>query len=102
LLTASRPERWDVIYDTFAAGVELVVHVGPQPNLIPATFSRLSNNVSKQMGSKYLQLLGRSVYSSVNRHAWLAHLLPSKAALLRAPFVEHVVLEDWLLAQKVA
>jgi len=96
------PQRlWDVIYDTLASGVELVVHVGPQPNLIPATFARLSNNVSKQMGRKYLQVLGRSVFSSVNRHAWLAHLLPSQAALLRAPFLEHVVLEDWLLEQKV-
>jgi [acyl-carrier-protein] S-malonyltransferase len=96
------PQRlWDVIYDTLASGVEQVIHVGPQPNLIPATFARLSNNVSKQMGSKYLQLLGRGMYSSVNRHAWLAHLLPSKAALLRAPFLEHVVLEDWLLEQKV-
>jgi [acyl-carrier-protein] S-malonyltransferase len=96
------PQRlWDVIYDTLASGVELVIHVGPQPNLIPATFARLSNNVSKQMGSKYLQMLGRGMFSSVNRHAWLAHLLPSKAALLRAPFLEHLVLEDWLLEQKV-
>ncbi|HEV3166526.1 MAG TPA: ACP S-malonyltransferase [Isosphaeraceae bacterium] len=97
------PQRlWDVIYDTLASGVELVIHVGPQPNLIPATFSRLSNNVGKQLGGKYLQMLGRSVYSSVNRHAWLAHLLPQKAALLRAPFLEHVILEDWLLEQEVA
>lgn len=96
------PQRlWDVIYDALAGGVELVIHVGPQPNLIPATFSRLSNNVSKQMGKKYLQLLGRGMYTSLNRHAWLAHLLPSKAALLRAPFLEHVVLEDWLLEQKL-
>ena len=56
----------------------MVIHVGPQPNLIPATFGRLSNNVSKQMGSKYLQVLGRGMYSSVTRHAWLTHLLPSK------------------------
>jgi [acyl-carrier-protein] S-malonyltransferase len=97
------PQRlWDVIYDTLASGVELVVHVGPQPNLIPATFARLSNNVAKQMGSKYLQLWGRQLYTSFNRHAWLGHLLPSKAALLRAPFVEHVVLEDWLLSQNPA
>lgn len=96
------PQRlWDVIYDTLAGGVELVVHVGPQPNLIPATFARLSNNVGKQMGNRYLQKLGRQVYSSVNRHAWLAHLLPSQAALLRAPFLEHVVLENWLLEQKL-
>ena len=47
------PQRlWDVIYETLAAGIDLVVHVGPEPNLIPATFERLSNNVLKQMGSR--------------------------------------------------
>ena len=30
-------------------GVEVVVHVGPAPNLIPATFARLGNNVSRQL-----------------------------------------------------
>jgi [acyl-carrier-protein] S-malonyltransferase len=92
------PQRlWDVIYDTLAAGVEVVIHAGPAPNLIPATFTRLGNNVSKQLGGKYLHMLGRSI----NRHAWLSHVLPSKAALLRAPFLEHVVLEDWLLDREV-
>ena len=33
------PQRlWDVIDETLGSGVELVVHVGPAPNLIPATF----------------------------------------------------------------
>jgi len=93
---------WDVLYETLASGVGLVVHVGPAPNLIPATFARLGNNVSKQMGQTYLHRLGRGVVSSLNRHAWLAPLLPSKAALLRAPFLEHVILEDWLLAQPIS
>jgi [acyl-carrier-protein] S-malonyltransferase len=38
----------------------------------------------------------------MNRHTWLASVLPSKAALLRAPFLTHVVLEDWLLEQRPA
>ena len=80
----------------------MVIHVGPAPNLIPATFARLSNNVTKQLGNRYLQMLGRGVVSSMNRHAWLARLLPSKAALLRAPFLAHIILEDWLLDQPVA
>jgi [acyl-carrier-protein] S-malonyltransferase len=28
---------------------------------------------------------------------WLASVLPARASLLRAPFVEHIILEDWLL-----
>jgi [acyl-carrier-protein] S-malonyltransferase len=98
-----QPQRlWDVITETLVAGVDLVIHVGPGPNLIPATFERLANNVAKQLGNRYLQMIGRGVGSRMNRYAWLARLLPSKAALLRAPHVEHVILEDWLLDQEVA
>jgi [acyl-carrier-protein] S-malonyltransferase len=93
---------WDVIYETLVSGADLVIHAGPAPNLIPATFERISNNVSKQLGNKYLQMLGRGVGSRMQRHAWLSRLLPTKAALLRAPHVEHVILEDWLLEQEVA
>jgi [acyl-carrier-protein] S-malonyltransferase len=96
------PQRlWDVICETLGAGIDMVVHVGPGPNLVPATFERISNNVLKQMGNRYVKALGRGVASSLNQHAWLARLLPSKAALLRAPFIAHVILEDWLLAQPV-
>jgi [acyl-carrier-protein] S-malonyltransferase len=98
-----QPQRvWDVVTETLVAGVELVIHVGPGPNLIPATFERLSNNIEKQLGNRYFQMIGRGVGSRMNRLAWLARLLPSKAALLRAPHVEHVILEDWLLDQAVA
>jgi [acyl-carrier-protein] S-malonyltransferase len=31
------------------------------------------------------------------RRPWLSSLLPSRAALLRAPQIQHVILEDWLL-----
>jgi [acyl-carrier-protein] S-malonyltransferase len=97
------PQRlWDVIYETLGAGVDLIVHVGPAPNLVPATFERLSNNVLKQMGNRYVQALGRGVVSRWNQHSWLGRLLPSKIALLRAPFIAHIILEDWLLAQPVA
>jgi len=34
-------------------------------------------------------------------HPWLKRLLPDRAALLRAPLVEQIVLEDWLLSQKL-
>jgi len=97
-----RPQRlWDAIDATLAAGVETVVHVGPAPNLIPATFNRLSNNVAKHLNHDVLRRFGRGVVSGLNRHAWLAHLLPARASLLRAPFIEQVILEDWLLDQEV-
>ena len=90
---------WDVICETLNSGVDLVVHAGPAPNLIPATFDRISNNVTKQLGNRYMQMIGRGVGSQIHRHSWLTRILPSKAALLRAPHIEHVILEDWLLAR---
>lgn len=99
------PQRlWDVIDTTLSMGVETVIHVGPAPSLIAATFARLSNNVSRQMGNgnKYLHMLGRGLVTELNRHSWLARLLPSRTALLRAPYLVHVNLEDWLLEHKHA
>ncbi len=94
------PQRlWDVIDRTLAMGVETVVHVGPRPNLIPATFTRLGNNVKAHLGNKYMQLLGRGVANGLGRHSWLNRVLPSSTSLLRAPFLDHVILEDWLLEQ---
>jgi [acyl-carrier-protein] S-malonyltransferase len=94
------PQRlWDAIDGTLAAGVSNVIHIGPNPNLVPSTFARLSNNVSKQLGNGYRHRMGKGLVSSMNRHAWIANLLPHKAALLRAPFLEHIILEDWLLEQ---
>jgi [acyl-carrier-protein] S-malonyltransferase len=40
--------------------------------------------------------------SGMMRRPWLASLLPARAALMRAPFVEHVIVEDWLLANAPA
>jgi [acyl-carrier-protein] S-malonyltransferase len=93
---------WDAIDETLRAGVETLIHTGPAPNLIPATFQRLGNNVARQLGHSYWSLIGRGVGSGINRYAWLSRLLPSRAALLRAPFLTHVVLEDWLLEQDVS
>ena len=71
------PQRlWDVIDRTLASGVETVVHVGPRPNLIPATFARLGNNVKSHLGNKYMQMIGRGVANGLGRHAWLARVLP--------------------------
>jgi [acyl-carrier-protein] S-malonyltransferase len=93
------PQRlWDVLYETLAAGVETVVHVGPAANLIPSTFERISKNVREQ--TEQGSLAGRMGWSAVRRmakRAWLRAVLPARAALLRAPSLRHVLLEDWLL-----
>ena len=96
------PQRlWDAIDGALAAGVQTVIHIGPAPNLIPSTFERLSNNVRKQLGHPMLRRLGHDVAHTLQRHAWLAHLLPSRASLLRVPWLNHIILEDWLLARPV-
>ncbi len=90
------PQRlWDGIYATLSTGIELVVHVGPEPNLLPATFKRLSDNVEIQRRAS----LGLRAVSGLVTRPWLARLLPARTALLRAPLVKHLILEDWLLAQ---
>jgi len=94
------PQRlWDAVYETLSLGTQLVIHVGPEPNLVPATFKRLSENVRQQTTGRSLGSLGMRAVSGLARRPWLASLLPSRTSLLRAPDVRHVVLEDWLLDQ---
>ena len=94
------PQRlWSMIHQTLAAGVETVIHVGPAPNLIPATFKRLSEDIRGQLTGRSPASLGLRAVSCMVRRPWLAQLLPSCASLLRAPFIRHVILEDWLLDQ---
>jgi [acyl-carrier-protein] S-malonyltransferase len=96
------PQRlWDVVYETLAQGIELIVHVGPEPNLVPATFNRLAENVKSQLATRSWAGIGLRAISRAVRRPWLAKLLPQRSALLRAPLVEQVVLEDWLLSQDV-
>lgn len=89
---------WDVIYETLRSGVDTVIHVGPEPNIIPATYKRLRDNVEAETKGR----IGMRALTSVVHHPWIKLLLPERAALLRAPLIEHVVLEDWLLAQHPA
>jgi [acyl-carrier-protein] S-malonyltransferase len=90
------PQRlWDAVYWTLTKGVETVVHVGPEPNIIPATYKRIQDNVeSETRGRVRIRAL-----KAVVAHPWIRGLLPSRTALLRAPNVEQVILEDWLLEQ---
>ena len=96
------PQRlWDQIIGVLKAGVRTVVHVGPAPNLIPATFKRLAEDVRGQLNGRSPGSLGRRVVSRMVDRPWLAPLLPADAVLLRAPTIRHLNLEDWLLDQKV-
>jgi [acyl-carrier-protein] S-malonyltransferase len=96
------PQRlWDAVYEVLATGIETVIHVGPSPNLIPATFSRLRDNVQAQLTGNSLNSLGLRAMARAVRRPWLTALLPSRTALLRAPAVRHIILEDWLLEQPV-
>lgn len=92
---------WDVMVELLSSGIELVIHVGPDPNLIPATFKRLSDNVAAQMQRRSVKGLGLRTVSGMMRRPWLTKLLASRAALLRAPLVSHIILENWLLAQNL-
>jgi [acyl-carrier-protein] S-malonyltransferase len=89
------PQRlWDAVYETLATSVATILHIGPAPNIIPATYKRLSADVASQtQESRSLRALSAAV-----RRQWLRRLLPQRAALLRAPYIEHIILEDWLLA----
>jgi [acyl-carrier-protein] S-malonyltransferase len=96
------PQRlWDAVYETLASGIETVIHVGPGPNLIPATFNRLRDNVQAQLTGNSLNKLGLRAMARAVRRPWLTAVLPSRTALLRAPTVEHIILEDWLIEQKL-
>jgi [acyl-carrier-protein] S-malonyltransferase len=97
------PQRlWDVMENTLASGAEIVLHVGPEPKLFPTGFDRLSNRIMKQLKMRHLDRLGSSVIPSLSRNSWLNRKLPANAVLLRAPFLNHIILEDWLLAQEVS
>lgn len=97
------PQRlWDAMENTLASGAELVIHVGPEPKLIPTAFERLSGKVMKRLKSTHLDSLGRRVLPSISRNHWLARTLPHSAVVFRAPFMNHLILEDWLLSQDVA
>ncbi len=95
-----QPQRlWAVLERLLVSDIDLLIHVGPEPNLIPATMNRLSNNVEEQMKSR-LHL--RAVSTIVRARPWLAQYISKHASLLRAPQIVNVTLEDWLLENALA
>jgi len=96
------PQRlWDAVDHTLSSGVDTLVHVGPQPNLIPATFQRLSDNVKQQVSGRSIGSFSLRAVSGIVARPWLSSLLPSRTALLRAPLIRQITLEDWLLGHPV-
>lgn len=86
---------WEAVDTTLLRGDDTVIHVGPEPNIIPATFSRLATNVQLQTKDQ----LPMRTLSTIVRQGWLSAILPKRANLLRAPHIRHIVLEDWLLSR---
>jgi [acyl-carrier-protein] S-malonyltransferase len=85
---------WEVVYETLKMQIETIVHVGPEPNIIPATYSRLRNNVEAETRGS----IGMRALTAVVQHPWIKPLLSGdRTALLHAPLIEQVILEDWLL-----
>jgi [acyl-carrier-protein] S-malonyltransferase len=86
---------WDAVYEVLRSNVNTVIHVGPEPNIMPATFTRLKDNVETETKG----IVGMRALTAVVHHPWIKRLLPERTALLRAPLIEQIILEDWLLEQ---
>ena len=84
---------WAAMYELMARDTKKVIHVGPAPNIIPATLKRLSENVQAQTKAS----LGMRTLARLASGPWLRSLLPQRTALLRAPNLQQCILEDWLL-----
>jgi [acyl-carrier-protein] S-malonyltransferase len=98
-LWMDHPQRlWDAINYTLSHNVDTVIHIGPDPNLIPATYNRLSDNVASQMQAS----MGVRALSYAVHRPWLQAIMPQQAFLLRAPAMAQVILEDELLALETA
>ncbi len=87
---------WDAIYESLVMGVETFIHVGPEPNIVPATLKRLKDNIEGQAKNS----LGIRALSAAAQRPWLQSILPQRTALLRATAVRQINLEDWLLEQQ--
>jgi [acyl-carrier-protein] S-malonyltransferase len=96
------PQRvWDVVDKTLASGVDTIIHVGPEPNIFPDTFRRIAMNVQTQLQARPFARFGvRAMSRIITRRSWLQRLLSTDPVLLRAPYIEQIMLEDWLLEQR--
>ena len=84
---------WNAVYHTLRSGTETIIHIGPEPNIVPATYSRLAENVDAQIKAS----ISTRTLSTLVYRPWLEALIGERAYLLRAPSIKQVNLEDWLL-----
>lgn len=84
---------WNAVYHTLRTGTETIIHIGPEPNIVPATYSRLAENVDAQIKAS----ISTRTLSTLVYRPWLEALIGERAYLLRAPSIKQVTLEDWLL-----
>lgn len=93
-----QPQRlWEVVGQVLARDVQTLIHIGPEPNVIPATFRRLGDNIRQATGDWSLGSFGLRAVQQMAIRPWLSSLLPQQGNLLRAPHVQQVIFEDWLL-----
>jgi [acyl-carrier-protein] S-malonyltransferase len=102
-LWPDHPQRlWDVVNATLKSDVDIIIHVGPASKLLTTTFSSLNSRVLRGGHPHFIHRIGSALVSGLQRRPFFSDILPPKAALLRAPFLTHVILEDWLLERKPA
>ncbi|WDI42010.1 hypothetical protein [Bremerella sp. P1] len=84
---------WQAVYHTLSSGTESLIHLGPEPNIVPATYSRLAENVAAQVKAS----ISTRALSTLVYRPWLNALIGERAYLLRAPTIKQTNLEDWLI-----
>ncbi|MEW4564583.1 hypothetical protein AB1K70_18730 [Bremerella sp. JC770] len=84
---------WQAVYHTLSSGTETLIHLGPEPNIVPATYSRLAENVEAQVKAS----ISTRALSTLVYRPWLNALIGERAYLLRAPTIKQTNLETWLL-----
>lgn len=84
---------WQAVYHTLSSGTESLIHLGPEPNIVPATYSRLAENVEAQIKAS----ISTRALSTLVYRPWLNALIGERAYLLRAPTIKQTNLEDWLI-----
>lgn len=89
----------DAMHEVLASGIDVLVHVGPRPEIIRTAFVKLGEGVAKKLGERSFNSLGLRAIGGLARNPSFTRFLFSRTAFLRAPLVAHVVLEDWLLEQ---
>ena len=82
----TRSDYGTPVYETLSSGITTVIHVGPGPNVIPATFNRLSENVTQQMTGRSLGHMGMRAAAGLARRPWLSTMLaqPGRVAACAA------------------